>query len=380
MTDEEPRNSGKGRTGHFVYVLFGILVVGLALLLSVRLRAERLANIQSQTEERQAVVKAGPRVGFVIAGLAQPHRSIEVVGEARPYNQATLYAKLSGYLREIRVDNGDRVTEGQVLAIIESPELDRQYDAAVEDLKNKEIQAKRGWGLLAQKATSLEDAQNRETAAQTARSNTASLLAQKEYEIIRAPITGIVTARFADPGALLQNATTTQTAALPLVTVSQVDKLKVRAYSDQNNANYIKVGDQAEIWDATRSDTKVPAVVSRTSVQLNPNTRTLLLEFDVDNKQEVLVPGSFIRVSLKIGTPPRVEIPANALVFRSGNPFVAVITDQDTVNLRPVVIAYSDGVHVRLASGVKEGERVAVNPGAGISEGSKVQPVKTDQK
>ena len=154
----------------------------------------------------------------------------------------------------------------------------------------------------------------------------------------------------------------------------------MRAYSDQNNANYIKVGDRAEIWDATRSEAKVPATVSRTSVQLNPNTRTLLLEFDVDNKQGVLVPGSFVRVALNIGTPPRVEIPANALIFRSGNPFAAVITDQDTVNLRPVVIAYSDGIHVRLASGVNEGERVAVNPGVSITEGAKVQPVKADQK
>jgi RND family efflux transporter MFP subunit len=380
MTDEGSRRNGKGKSGSIIYLLFGVLLVGTALLLSVKLRAERESNDQKETLARAAKIEAGPKVQFVTAGMAKPERSIEVVGEARPYIQATLYAKLSGYLREIKVDYGDRVTKGQVLAIIESPELDRQYDAAVEDLKNKEIQAKRGWALLAQKATSIEDAQNRESYAQTARSNVASLLAQKDYEILRSPISGVVTARFADPGALLQNAATTQTAALPLVTVAQVDKLKVRAYSDQNNANYIKVGDHADIWDATRSEARVPATLTRTSVELNPSTRTLLLEFDVDNRQQVLVPGSFVRASLTIGTPQRIEIPANALVFRSGNPFVAIITDQDTVSLRPVVIAYSDGIHVRLASGVNEDERVAINPGAGIAEGAKVRPVKADEK
>lgn len=374
MEADSPKQPGK-RKRSVLYLLFGVLLAGLALMGSITLRSERQTNLRTETRERTANIDLGPRVRYITAKSANPFRTIELVGEARPYVQATLYAKVSGYLARINVDHGDRVTEGQVLAVIEAPELDRQYQAAVQDAKNKELQAKRGWALYAQHATSLEDAQNRDTAAQMAQATAESLRAQKEYEIIRSPINGIVTARFADPGALVQNAQTTQTSALPVVMVSRVDRLKVYTYSDQKNASFIRVNDSAHIRDATRTDVRVQAKVSRTSVQLDQRTRTLLVELDVDNRDGTLVPGAFVRVSLDVQTPPRIQIPVEALLFRSGEPFAAVITDQDTVNLRQVVIAYSDGKDVRLASGVAEGERVALNLGAGVAEGERVRPV-----
>ncbi len=367
----------KAEQGSLAYMLFGVILLGGILLLATWLHVSKASDIGKDARARESDVKAGPRVNFVMSRIAPPERSVELVGEARPYLQSTLYAKVSGYLRDIKVDYGDKVGAGQILAIIESPELDRQYEAAVADATNKELLAKRGWALLPQKAISIEEAQNREYAAQTAKATAASLLAQKEYEIIRAPFSGIVTTRFADPGALLQNATTTQTAALPLVTLSEVGKLKVYAYSNQSVAGFIQVGDRAEIWDATRSEERVPAAVSRTSVQLSARTRTLLIQFDVDNGKNLLVPGSFVRVALKIKTPPRVEVPVEALVYRSGNPFVAVINEKNTVDLRQVAIAFSDGTTARLLSGVREGERVAMNLGAGVAEGDTVQPVET---
>lgn len=371
---ESPNSKPETRRSTFTYVIFCILVLVIALGLSLHLRAARESSLKGEAKEREDSAKAGPKIQFVVARPAPAERKVELLGETRPYYQATIYAKISGYLREIYVDNGDVVKQGQVLAIIESPELDRQYDAAVEDARNKELQAKRGWVLVAQKATSLEDAQNRETSAQMARANAQQLLAQKEYETIRAPISGVITARFADPGALVQNATTTQTAALPVVNLSQIDRLKVFVYSDQRNSPFIKLKSPAEIRDITNEEVKVPASVSRTSVQLNPRTRTLLIEVDVDNRENKLTPGSFVRVVLTLKTPPRIQVPAEALVFQEGNPMVAVITDQDVVNFRQVVIAFSDGKNVRVGSGIKDGERVALNPGAGIAEGDHVRP------
>ncbi|MCE5335686.1 MAG: efflux RND transporter periplasmic adaptor subunit [Desulfobacteraceae bacterium] len=376
MSGEERKPSEKKRRWSPVFVLIALVAVGVAFLGSILLRSAKRESLRKETRQRQETVQAGPSVRYVEAKSASPYRTLELVGEARPYVQATLYAKVSGYLAKINVDHGDRVREGQVLAVVEAPELDRQYQAALEDARNKEAQAKRGWALFSQKAGSLEDAQNREATSQVSRATAASLLTQKEYQIIRSPINGIVTARFADPGALVQNAQTTQTSALPIVMVSQCDKLKVYTYSDQKTAGFIKVNDSAEIWDVTRADVRVPAKVSRTSVQLDQKTRTLLIELDVDNEKSTLVPGGFVKVALTVQTPPRVEVPAEALVFRSGDPFVAVITDENTVNFRSVAIAFSDGKQVRLTSGVKEGEKVATNLGAGIAEGERVRPVK----
>lgn len=378
-SDDSPKTVKRGK-GSVIYAVFGILLVSAVLFLSISLHADRQANLLADAQAREAAAKAGPLVRYITAGMAPPERAIELVGEANPYLQATLYAKISGYLREIHVDYGDKVTEGQVLAIVENPELDRQVDAAMEDAKNKEAEAKRGWTLFPQKAISIEDAQTRETAARMSRAEAASLLAQKEYEIIRSPFAGVVTERFADPGALLQNASTTQTAALPVVTVSLVDKLKVYAYCDQANANYIQVGNAAEIRDVTRSEEPVPATVSRTSVQLSAKTRTLLLQLDVDNRKGLLVPGSFVRITLKIKTPPRVQIPVEALVYRTGDPYAAVITKENKINFRQVVIAVSDGKTARLMSGVREGERVALNLGAGVGEGDVVRPIEAKAK
>ncbi len=377
MTDDGRRKTGKISTGSVVYILLGILIVASALVLSSKLTADREDRLRTEAGSLADEVAAGPRVRIARAKRGPGERSVELIGEARPYNQATLYAKVSGYLREIKVDYGDRVSAGEVIAVIESPELDRQYDAAIADMNNREIEAKRAWALLP-RGISIEEAQNREAAYQVAKATAASLEAQRQYEVIRVPFAGVVTARFADPGALLQNATTTQTAALPLVTISQVDRLKVYSYSDQRNASFIQVGNPAEIYDVTRPEARVHAQVSRTSVQLNPNTRTLLVEFDVDNKNGTLVPGSFIRVLLTLKTPVYVIIPVEALVMQGDFPFVAVVNDRNRVNFRKVSIAHSDGKIARLSSGVEEGERVALSLSAGMPEGQLVQPVETD--
>ncbi len=379
MTGGDPEKTERRRIGSLIYILLGILIVASAFLMSSKLKADREARLQVETDGLAADIKAGPAVKFVTAKRGPGERSVELTGEARPYNQATLYAKVAGYLREIRVDYGDRVTEGQVIAIVDAPELDRQYEAAVADAKNKEIEAQRAWTLFP-RGVSIEETQTREAAAQIAKATAASLEVQKQYETILAPFSGIVTARFADPGALIQNATTTQTASLPVVTVSEVDRLKVYAYGDQRNASFIHVGNRAEIYDVTRPEVRVPATVSRTSVQLNFTTRTLLIEFDVDNKEGTLVPGSFIRVSLMLKTPVYVIVPAEALVMRGDSPFVAVINDNNHINFRQVSIAYSDGATARLSSGVNEGERVALNLSAGMPEGQQVRPIDADPK
>jgi hypothetical protein len=98
-------------------------------------------------------------------------------------------------------------------------------------------------------------------------------------------------------------------------------------------------------------------------------TRTLLLQFDVDNKKRTLVPGSFVRIALTINTPPRIEVPVETLIYRSGEPFVAVITEKNSIAFHKVAIAFSDGKTARLLSGAEEGEHVAMNLGAGVQEG-----------
>ena len=191
---------------------------------------------------------------------------------------------------------------------------------------------------------------------------------------MRAPFDGIITARYADPGALVQAATGAQTTALPVVAVSETDHLRVYVYPDQKTASSVKIGDRAEVADVTRPDSKVSATVSRTTGELDVKTRTLLVEIDLDNREGKFLAGSFVQVTLYFGIPASVEIPAEGLVMRGDKAFVGIVDADKKATFREVTAFESDGKTVQILSGISEGDQVMLNVGNSISEGEKVRP------
>jgi membrane fusion protein (multidrug efflux system) len=362
------------KRGFILFLIGGILII-VALVISGILIEKRKHYLARETHERTAAAVAGQRVRVVSATRSQGIRTVTLEGEARPFAAVTLYSKVSGYLKEIRVDKGDHVKAGQLLAVIESPELDRQYEAAIVDAQNKRKDAVRAKILVEKKYIPLQDADHAEADARVAEANAEALRTQKDYEILRAPFDSTVTARFADPGALVQSAINAQTTALPLVALSQTNKLRVYVYMDQRDASFVRLGDRAEIYDSARPEVRLPAAVSRASGELDPKTRTLLTELDLDNKQGLILAGSFVQVSLTLRTIPLVEIPAEALLSKDEIALVAVVSGDNKANFRKVTVADSDGKMVRLTSGLSEGELVILNPGFGVSEGMHVEPV-----
>jgi membrane fusion protein, multidrug efflux system len=359
--------------GGRVYLAGALLVV--AAMAGVGfLAASRRAQARSEAETRTAAVEAGPHVFVVTVNPSDGGRSVLVQGEARPYASVTLYAKVSGYLREIQVDRGDRVSANQVLAVIESPELDRQYDGAIADARNKRAIAKRSQTLAEQGVISAQDADTDVAAADVADATVASLASQKEYEVIRAPFAGTVTARYVDRGALVQNAASAQTSALPVVTVSQTDRLRVTGYLDQADAPFVKVGDAAEIKVPGQAGLLLQGTVSRVSRELDARTRKMLAEVDLENRDGRVVTGSFLEVSLKIRGARYLKVPVEALVFRGTTPFVAIISKDDRVTYRSVKVGDDDGRTAVVLDGLAEGERIAVNLGDTVTDGSRVQP------
>ncbi|MCX5873526.1 MAG: efflux RND transporter periplasmic adaptor subunit [Deltaproteobacteria bacterium] len=359
-----------------LFFIGGVLIVLAALALVIGLWKADSHYLTNERSARLDGLKAGYRVRLVPATLGPKTRPISLVGDARPYTSVTLYSKVSGFLEKINVDKGDRVTEGQVLAVIESPELDRQYDAALADAKNKQADSQRARGLFMTGAMSLQDAERIETIAKVAENTAASLKAQKGYEVVSSPFTGIVTARYADPGALVQNAATAQTSALPIVSLAQIDRLRVYVYPDQSIASLVHDGDNADISDSARPDVKIKGTVTRTSGELDPKTRTLLVEIDVDNHENRILAGSSVQVTLWVQTPQYVEVPVEALLIRGDKNFVGVVTPDDRISFRPIIIYDSNGKVLRLSSGVKEGELVTINVRNRISDGDKVEPIK----
>jgi RND family efflux transporter MFP subunit len=223
---------------------------------------------------------------------------------------------------------------------------------------------------------SVQQAQTSDTAMRMAEQAVRNLATLKSYETIRAPFAGTITARFADPGALLQSATTSQSAALPVLTISDNSKLRIGVYVEQRDVPYVHVGDAADVTDASDAARHVAAKISRTAGALDPKTRTLYIEIDVDNSAGFLVPGAFAYVTLHLPVQSYPQLPVAALIMRGGKSYVAAVTDDGKVKLRPISVAATDGSSFTVADGVTAGDRLAVNLPNEIGDGDPVQLVR----
>jgi RND family efflux transporter MFP subunit len=349
-----------------------VLVAGLtAFVLLIRQRTHVEASTQQLTTEQQK----GLPVQIAIARKVAGSDSLRLIGEARPFRTAVLYAKVSGYLKNIHVDKGDVVSANQVVALIESPETDKQYQAALADAHNKELIAKRSATLVSKGIISLQQADQAEADAGISRANLEQIETLRSYEQLRAPFSGTITARFADPGALIQNAETSQTSALPLVELSETGRLRIYVYVDQARAAFVRLGDAVTIFDQAHLGTKVSGRVTRTSGQIDQKTRTLLVEIDLANPRNLILAGSFVQVELKVKMPPYIEVPSDTLIVHGDRTVVAVVTPENTVKFTQVAVAEQTGENARLLAGLNEGDRVARNVGDRVADGSKVQPI-----
>jgi RND family efflux transporter MFP subunit len=366
----------KGKAaGTFLYGAGLVTVVAAAVGVAYFWRAGD-SQLAAAREARASAVALGPRVEIATVVAGPKERSITLLGDARPYANVTLYAKVSGYLKSIAVDRGDKVQAGQVLAEIESAETDSLYANAVADADNKRRLAQRNRDLLTRGNVSLQASEQSNTDLSVAEGNVRNLATMKSYETLRAPFAGTVTARYADPGALVQNATTSQSSALPVLTVSDSTKLRVSTYVEQRDAPFIHVGDTVEVADASNPDPDriVRATVSRSSGELDPKTRTLFVECDVPNPKGTLVPGSFVYLTLHVPVKSLPQVPVGALVFRGDNAFVAKV-DNNAVHFSPVKIATTDGSMASVSDGLALGETVAMNLPGEIGDGATIQPV-----
>ncbi len=369
----------KGRFRSLLVYSIGILLVSGAALTAVRLWHDKDAQLIAAREAMAAELAKGPAVQVTTVAQGPKERQISLLGDTRAYQVATLYGKVGGYLKSVTVDRGDHVKAGQVLAQVESAETDRQFDAAVSDLENKRKNADRENELVKRGWTSVQSADQANTSFRMAQANMEQLAVMKSYEVLRAPFDGTVTARFVDVGALVQSSVTNQTSNQPVMTIADMSRLRVDVYVEQKDVPFVHVGDLADVTDGSNPDRKVQARIARSAEQLDPRTRTLFVELDVDNTNEFLMPGSFAYVTLHVPVPSYPEVPVAGLVVRGTNTFIANVSADSTVKLQPVKVANTDGLRASLAEGGRVGERVVLNPPEEVSDGSRVRPIEPNR-
>ncbi|MET0404213.1 MAG: efflux RND transporter periplasmic adaptor subunit, partial [Cystobacter sp.] len=326
-------------------VLLAVSAVGLTLLIIQGHRREK--------HERERLAQAadlGPKVYVAKVEKTPGNRTVTLPGDVRAFRQASIYARAQGYVLEMKVDKGERVKEGQVLGVIASPETDQQVAAARSDLALKRRTTARTRALAESGIVSQQEVDVANADLVQSDVNLKRLQALQGYQVLRAPFDGVVTARNVDPGALV-SATATGS---PLVEVADPGQLRITLYVGQDVASFLSPGDAAEVVQDEHPDRVIHAKVTRLADALDPRTRTMLVEIELDNRERALIPGVFVHVTLHLKSRSMASVPTEAILVRGDKTMVAVVKDK-RVKLQEVEPGLNDGKQVQLKTPLPEG-------------------------
>ncbi len=290
------------------------------------------------------------------------------------YIETPVYAKVAGYMKTIKVDKGDHVRKGDVIAIIESPETDKQVADALASYRLQLVTDRRYQYLLHSQVIAQQDADNERALMLQAKATYGQELALQRYEIVTAPFDGIVTARYVDPGTLIPQSTT-PSSGNPIVAMATLSPLRIYANVPQSVATYVNDGDAATVTVNELPGRIFSGTVTRHPQALDQNTRTMLVEVDLPNKDQSLLPGMYADVGIKTTvTAQRILVPDDALVFRDDKTYVPIVRSGH-LHLVDVTLGRDNGYSVEVTGDIQSGDLVAMNVGEAAREGETVQPV-----
>ena len=336
---------------------------------------------------RETAETAIPTVATVTARPSTAAEDLVLPGAVQAYIEAPIYARTSGYLKSWRTDIGTPVVKGQLLAEIDTPEVDQQLSQAQADLataRANEALSKstnaRWQGLLATESVSKQDADEKsgdaaakKAAADSAAANVARLQELESFKRVTAPFSGIITARNTDIGALINAG---QNTGAELFRIADIHKLRVYVRVPQAFASVTQPGLAAELRFSERPGKAYVAKTVRTSNALDPELRTLQVELELDNLNGEILPGAYVEVHFKL--PPNtsiLRIPANTVLFRASGLQVATVDKQQRIKLKSIVQGRDFGSSIEVLSGLAPNDTVVINPPDSITDGVQVRVV-----
>ncbi len=328
------------------------------------------------TREPGQATEGVPRVQVLKVQRRDIRQTLTLPANISPWYQATLYGKVSGYVKWIGFDKGDVVKKGELLAVLDAPEIEDQYKQADADYQIKKVTYERYLSVWQDNHDMIakQDVDVAKAAAESAKHQRDSRRTLLDYTKVYAPFAGVITARFADPGALIQSATGSATQAAPLFTIMDMDSVRIYVNAPQEAARLAKPGLPVTITAREWAE-DLSASITRTTEALDPSTRTLLVEIDVPNKDHRLQPGMFINASLHLQQHPNaLAIPPASLVpSKNGQEKSVFVVDSGKAKLVPVRTGLDDGLWLEVVEGLTGEEDVVVVGKSGLTDGQAVQ-------
>src|SRR5262245_10490997 len=325
-----------------------------------------------------------PTVEVVSPTFTAPNSGLDLPAEVDPWQEAPIYARVNGYLKSWLVDIGAHVKKDQLLAEIDTPDLDQQLAKA----QSQEVIAQKNLALAKdtharyqemckQGVVSQRDADTQATSQATNQANADAHAANLRYlqqevafKRVTAPFAGIITARNVNVGDLI----TANNTSFAMFHVQQTDPLRVYFRVPQEEATNITVGQIFHVQVGAESAKKYPGKVISTSDAVSPDSRTMLVELQVDNSQNEILPGSYATIKVPTTVLGNILIlPDNTLIFRGKSLQVAVVNANSVVQLQDIKVGRDFGIHSEVLSGVTESDKVIVNPSDSLTTGTTVR-------
>ncbi len=376
--DPGARSPKKSRVFVFFFAVAVVLVI-----IAVFLVFQRKTQYQALAKETEAA--SIPTVAVVRPTPEPGDENLVLPGTLQAYVESPIYARTNGYLRKWYHDIGTRVNKGELLAEIDTPEVDQQLsqghadlDTAQANLHLAEITAARNIELLKTNAISKQEADNsngdlaaKKAIVQSAEANLRRLQELKSFQRVTAPFSGVITRRNVDIGTLINSGN--GGAAQQLFYLAQTDPIRVFINVPESSAASIHPGIGAYIELTQYPGQKFEGKVVRTSESIDLSTRTLMTEVDVPNKTGQLLPGGYAQVYLQVkATGQRLQVPVNSLLFRSEGLRAVVIDSDQRARLRPLVIGRDYGTTLEVLGGLKADDWIVMNPPDSLEDGQEV--------
>jgi RND family efflux transporter MFP subunit len=366
------------------------ILLGATLLVLITAGAVTFLNKRSETD---ALAKETEAVSVPTVAVVQPktepgNDELVLPGNLLAFIESPIFARTNGYLLRWYKDIGSKVEKGELLASIDTPEVDQELSqarASREQIKAAlglaKISADRWENLRKSDSVSQQEADQQTSGYQQAKANLAAADANvrrledlESFKSVYAPFTGVLTRRNVDPGALINSGAA---AGREMFDIARVDPLRVYVSVPQAYAPNIRAGMKANVTLQEFPGQKFVGTVARTAEAIDPATRTLNTEVDVPNKEGQLLPGSFGQVHFATGTSvPRITIPVNAMLFRAEGPRVAVVDKDGKVHLRPITIGRDFGATLEILGGLEVSDQIIINPSDSLEEGQQVHVAK----
>ena len=383
---ERSVGSGKsvfGQRGFRRLVIIGAALLVLALAAGVLPRLSQ--RRQATTDTKQL---AAPNVSVVSPSVGAPPDGLMLPAEVKPWQEASIFSRVNGYLKSWVVDIGAHVEQGQLLAEIDTPDLDHQLEQArsqaalaQQSLQLANVTNDKWQQLFKQGVVSDLDAKDKATAEETAKSNADAFSAnarvleqQVAFKRVTAPFAGTITARNVNVGDLI----TANNTSMEMFHIQQTNTLRVYFRVPQANATDIRAEQPIDVVFPDQAGKTVQAKVATTSESITPNSRTLLVELHLDNPDNQIQPGSYAQVRLTSGSLGQiVTLPNNALLFRAQGLQVGVVKPDNSVELRDLKVGRDFGTTIEIVQGVTPSDKVILNPADSLVTGDVVRVAAT---